>query len=299
MKRSSTPKFNLPFTPDARYVQVPQAYIDKLELLRYSTSTIQTYTHLFRQFQHYLALHDLLLEAITKPQIEDYLLHMRKNKNISSSTQNQIINAIKFYLEQVKGGTRTIYDLKRPRKEFKLPKVLSEDEVSRILQATTNKKHKTMLSLMYSGGLRVSELLQLTINDIDSQRMVIHVRGAKGNKDRITVLSTKVLEMLRHYYKKYQPRHWLFEGPGHTPYSASSIRKVFGRSMQAAHVNKHATLHSLRHSFATHLLEHGTNLRYIQSLLGHNSSKTTEIYTHVTKIGMDKISSPLDRLSDV
>ena len=289
----------LPFFPGAQYAKVPDAYIEKLELLRYSDNTITIYTNLFRRFLQYLALHGIEPEKVTKSQIETYLRHINSQNNISVSTQNQIINSIKFYLEKVKGGPRTVYDLERPRKEFKLPVVLSEAEVCRILAVTKNIKHKTMLSLMYSGGLRVSEVLNLHISDIDSQRMLIHVRNAKGNKDRVTVLSQKMLEMLREYYKSYKPVNLLFEGPGHTRYSASSLRKVFNRSKTAAGIYKHATLHSLRHSFATHLLEHGTGLRYIQSLLGHNSSKTTEIYTHVTKHGMDNIKSPLDYLENV
>ncbi|MDH5476682.1 MAG: site-specific integrase [Cyclobacteriaceae bacterium] len=289
----------LPFHTNANYVQVPKAYLQKLELLRYSESTIKVYTYLFRQFMGYCAENHLKIDSVTKPQVEAYFTHSIKAKKISASTQNQTINAIKFYFEHVKGGERMAYELERPRKVVTLPKVLSEQEVGAILRVTNNKKHKTMLCLMYSAGLRVSELLRLTITDIDSQRMLIYVRGAKGNKDRTTILSEKVLLMLRDYFKVYRPKDWLFEGPKHTQYSAGSIRKVFRRSMLAARVHKKLTLHSLRHSFATHLLEHGTNLRYIQALLGHNSSKTTEIYTHVTKIGVDKIASPIDRLTDV
>ena len=287
------------FTKSPTPVVMPPEYLRKLEVLRYSESTISVYTHLFMQFLYYAQRKEINPAEVTKQEIEDYLLELIATKNISSSTQNQVINAIKFYLEQVLGKERTVYTIERPRKEFKLPKVLGEDEVSRILRATKNNKHKTMLSLMYSAGLRVGELLNLTLRDIDSDRMLVHIRGAKGNKDRTSMLSGKVLEMLRSYYRQYRPKYWLFEGPGHTPYSASSLRKVFARSMKAAKVYKKVTLHSLRHSFATHLLEHGTNLRYIQSLLGHNSSKTTEIYTHVTKMGLDKISSPIDRLTDV
>ena len=166
----------------------------------------------------------------------------------------------------------------------------------RLLKSIGNIKHKTMLGLIYSAGLRVGELINLKIEDIDSDRMVISVRGAKGKKDRTTLLSSKILEMLRIYYKRHRPIGWLFEGPGHTQYSTSSLRQIFRRAMVKARINKKLTLHCLRHSFATHLLEKGTNLRYIQELLGHNSSKTTEIYTHVTHSGMQNISSPLDQL---
>ena len=298
MKASSKSAL-LPFSTNAKHVCVPDQYLHKLSVLRYSQSTVSVYTHLFRQFMRYCADHGLEYQKVNKQQIEAYLRHLIQQRNMAVSTQNQVINAIKFYFEHVEQGERTVYQIERPRKETKLPQVLSEEEVIRILSVTKNIKHKVMLGLMYSSGLRVGELLRLTKYDIDSDRMMVLVHGAKGNKDRNTVLSEKILLLLRQYYKEHRPKKLLFEGPGHKPYSASSLRKVFSRSMLAAGVYKKATLHALRHSFATHLLEHGTNLRYIQALLGHSSSKTTEIYTHVTKSGIEKISSPLDRLADV
>jgi len=290
-------KQTLPFTLNARYVRVPQVYLDKLEVRRYSESTISVYTHFFREYMRYF--YNRPLDSIKKEEIQEYLLHLIKTRNISSSTQNQVINAIKFYYEQVKGLERTYYFIERPKKEFKLPQVLSEEEVMRLLRATNNLKHKTMLALIYSAGLRVGELLHLRLEDIDSDRMVISVRGAKGKKDRTTLLSAKILILLRTYYGKYRPYSWLFEGPQRSLYSRSSLRKILIRSKTKAGINKKITLHCLRHSFATHLLERGTNLRYIQELLGHNSSKTTEIYTHITHAGMKNICSPLDQLADV
>ncbi len=186
--------------------------------------------------------------------------------------------------------------LERPLKAQKLPTVLSEREVAAILKAIDNLKHRTMLQLIYAAGLRRSELVNLKTNDIDRQRKVINIRGAKGKKDRITLLSEKFIVLLEAYLREYAPKMWLFEGAGGEQYSASSLQKVFTAALQKSGVTKEATLHTLRHSFATHLLEKGTDLRYIQALLGHNSSKTTEIYTHVTTKGIDKITSPLDDL---
>lgn len=180
---------------------------------------------------------------------------------------------------------------------FKLPKVLSEKEVTAILNAVYNLKHKAMLLLIYSAGLRAGELINLRIEDIDSEQMRVFVRSGKGKKDRVTILSHKALTVLREYFKKYRPKEYLFEGQFGGKYSDSSLRRVFGNALKKAGNSKKVTLHSLRHSFATHLLERGVDMRYIQMLLGHNSSKTTEIYTHITHKGWQKIESPLDKLA--
>ena len=184
----------------------------------------------------------------------------------------------------------------RPRKERTLPEVLSEEEVSNLLHVTQNLKHKAILMTIYSAGLRVGEAIALKIKDIDSQRMQIRVEQSKGKKDRYTLLSTKTLEVLRQYVKIYKPKVWLFEGQDGGQYSERSIQALLKQSLQKTSIKKRVTVHTLRHSFATHLLEHGTDLRYIQALLGHESSKTTEIYTHVTTKGFQLIQSPLDRL---
>jgi site-specific recombinase XerD len=215
---------------------------------------------------------------------------------MSYGYQNQIINAIKFYYEKVLGRKKEYYNLPRAKRPQKLPTVFSEDEIITLLEQVDNIKHKSILFLIYSAGLRISEAVKMKIADIDSKRNLIHVKGAKGKKDRTTLLSKKLLEMLRDYYKIYKPKEYLFEGETGKQYSVSTIQKVFKIALEKSGVKKEATLHTLRHSFATHLLERGTDLRYIQELLGHNSSKTTEIYTHITKKGMDKIVSPLDNL---
>lgn len=194
------------------------------------------------------------------------------------------------------GGRRKVYLIERPREEKFLPEVLSQEEVTALLNATDNLKHKAVLMTIYSGGLRISELINLKIKDIDSDRMQIRIEQAKGKKDRYTLLGQKTLEVLRSYVKQYQPREWLFEGVNHGPYSETSIKKALRTALDKTKITKRVSPHTLRHSFATHLLEMGTDLRYIQNLLGHQSSKTTEIYTHITVKGFDQIKNPLDRL---
>jgi integrase/recombinase XerD len=178
-----------------------------------------------------------------------------------------------------------------------LPNVLSKEEVKLILGALSNIKHKTMLSLIYSCGLRRSELLKLKPSDIDSKRNIIIVRAAKGKKDRIVPLSDKILEMLREYYKTHKPKTWLFEGQNENqPYDERSLSNVLKQALAKTNIKKPVSLHWLRHSYATHLLEAGTDLRYIQEILGHSSSRTTEIYTHVSTQSIQKIISPFDTL---
>ena len=190
-----------------------------------------------------------------------------------------------------------IEHLERPRKGSPLPKVLSKDDVAKILASSENVKHKAILSLIYACGLRRSELLNLQITDIDSNRHVVNIRHAKGDKDRIVPLSDKILTLLREYYKQYKPKKWLFEGQiAGTQYTETSLHKVFQKTKTKAGVKMPCTLHSLRHCYATHLLEAGTDIRYIQVLLGHRHSKTTEIYTHVTTKSIQNIKSPFDDL---
>jgi len=233
---------------------------------------------------------------LDKQAIIDYHKFLIKNKQASLSHHNQSINAIKFYYEKVLKQPRTVYELDRPRKEYRLPKVLSKPEVQKILNHTLNLKHRAILSTIYSAGLRISEAINLQIVDIDSPNQRIWVRGGKGKKDRSTLLSNYLLTLLRNYYKKHRPKKYLFEGPKAAQYSTSSIQKIFKRAKFKAGIIKPVTVHTLRHSFATHLLEDGISLRHIQLLLGHSSSKTTEIYTHVSQGALTNIISPLDSL---
>jgi site-specific recombinase XerD len=272
----------------------PEEYIRKLKELRYSVVTIKTYTGMFEEFINYY--HTSSIEQIDEKMIIAFLQYLVIDRKVSTSYQNQSINAIKFYFEQVLGGKRKFYFLERPRKEKKLPTVLNESEITKAINTVTNIKHKAIIMITYSGGLRISETLNLKIKDIDSKRMQIFVRNAKGGKDRYTLLSKKVLPVLRDYVKEYKPREWLFEGAKGQQYSESSIATIVKKAFKDAGIIKQASTHTLRHCFATHLLENGTDIRYIQALLGHESSKTTEIYTHVTTKGFDQIVNPMDKL---
>jgi len=234
---------------------------------------------------------------LTDENVKEYILHLLKKKKISLSYQKQVISAIKFYFEKILRRETKKYYFEIPRnKERKLPIVLSKEEVREIINCTNNLRHKTILSTIYSAGLRLSEVVNLKIADIDSERKLIYVRGGKGKKDRTTILSEELLLMLRDYFNKYKPKVWLFESSSQKQYSTISVQKVFYRTLKKTKIDKKVSVHSLRHSFATHLLEQGEDLRSIQKLLGHKSSNTTEIYTHITKQGMGMIKSPLDNL---
>jgi len=267
-------------------------YKNRLIQKRYSSNTQNIYCKYFRDFVFHFKNEEP--EKITTDRINAYILELIQSKKISISQQNQRINAIKFYYEKILGKEKQYYALQRPKKEHKLPKVLGKHEVKKIINSCNNIKHKCILMLIYSAGLRRGELINLKITDIDSERMVINIIGAKGKKDRISLLSTNMLQLLRSYYKKFKPEKYLFEGAKGGKYSPTSIANILKNSARRAGINKNVTPHMLRHSFATHLLEQGTDLRYIQELLGHNSSKTTEIYTHVSKKAIDKIKNPVD-----
>jgi len=274
------------------YRVCPEKYLDKLRLLRYSKNTLKTYSSNFEEFINYY--HNKKIEDISEKEIIEFTRYLVVERGVSESYQNQSINAIKFYYERVLGESRKFYYLDRPKREKNLPVVLTKQEVKAMIDSTNNIKHKCLIMLIYSAGLRVSEAINLKINDIDSGREVINIRKGKGKKDRISLLSKDLLINLREYYKLYQPKEYLFTGKDNAAYSSSSVLKIVKRTAKRANINKHVTTHTLRHSFATHLLEQGTDLRYIQNLLGHASSKTTEIYTHITRKGMENIKNPLD-----
>ncbi len=288
------PGINKIVSSEDRILSVPDEMIKTLKLRQYSPSTIKTYISMFRMFMEYYS--EKQLDEITEEEIRDYLLFLVEEKNVSQSHQNQSINAIKFYYEKVLGQPVKKYYIQRPRSEKKLPVVCSVEEVAAILKGTTNLKHKCILYLIYSAGLRLSEVIHLRPTDIDSDRMTIHIRHAKGKKDRISLLSDKTLTLLRQYYKEYRPKTWLFEGQFDNQYSPRSVQNILQTALRTTKIRKKVTVHTLRHSFATHLLEGGVDLRYIQNFLGHESTRTTQIYTHVTKKGIDKIKSPLDNL---
>ena len=277
------------------YEKALKDYSDQLILKRYSENTIVIYKEqIIRFFNFYSKINPL---ELTDENVKDYMLFLLEKKKISFSYQKQVISAIKFYFEKILRRETKKYYFEIPKnKEQKLPIVLSKLEVKQIINCTNNIKHKAILSTIYSAGLRLSELVNLKIADIDSERKLIYIRGGKGRKDRTTILSKELLPMLREYYKGYKPKVWLFEGLENGRYSKRSVQNIFKKSLQKSKISKIATVHSLRHSFATHLLEQGDDLRYIQKILGHRSSKTTEIYTHVTSVGLNKIKSPLDEI---
>ena len=273
------------------YKTCPSSYFEKLEIKQYSNNTVKTYVSCFERFINHF--YHKPIEEINEVDVREYIKLLTK-QNWSKSYINQSINSIKFYYEVVLGMPNRFYEIERPRKDKKLPTVLSKDEVFKLIEATSNMKHRCILSLLYSSGLRRSELLNLKIKDIDSSRMLIKVENAKGNKDRYTLLGEKMLKELRLYYKEYRPKEYLFEGQTKPKYSATSITKIISRATLQIGLTKKVTAHTLRHSFATHLLENGTDLRHIQALLGHNSTKTTEIYTHIATTSFDYIKNPLD-----
>lgn len=260
---------------------------------RLSGNTVKTYLEVTALFLKYALLKER--DSLDVPLIEEFNYDYIVKSNKSISYQNQCINGIKKFLE-FSGNPLEKFELVRPRREKRLPEVLSLEEVKSIIEATINLKHQTLLSLIYSAGLRIGEALNMRMGDIDSQRMLIHVKKAKGKKDRFTLLSGHFLELSRIYYKKYRPHYYFFEGANGKKYSASSAQHVLRRAVNRVGISKRVTLHTLRHSFATHLLENGTDIRYIQALLGHNSPKTTMIYTHVSNQSLKNIKNPFDSI---
>jgi integrase/recombinase XerD len=224
-------------------------------------------------------------------------LHLIDDEGYASSSLNQVLNALRFLYVEIYKKPFALGDVPRPRKERKLPDVLTQGEVKRLFKVVTNPKHRMVLMIAYSAGMRIGEVIRLRPEDIDRERRMIHIRGAKGKKDRYTMLSEKIMDELIGYLSVFKPTKYLFEGDRDgKPYSQSSVEKIFHKAAGRAGITKPVTFHTLRHSFATHLLEQGVDLRYIQELLGHASSKTTEIYTHVSTKNIAGIRSPLDNL---
>jgi len=273
-------------------VNIPEAYINLLDQKHYSENTKAIYLSYFGDFIRHFTSRDL--SNIEKEEINSYILKLIREKSISASQQNQRINAIKFYYEKVLGRHKEYYEIERPRQEKKLPDVLSKQEVKMILESAENLKHKTIIALIYSCGIRRSEIVNLQIKELDFSRMLIKIIAAKGKKDRYVQLSPGLLPLLEDYLKKYEPKQFLFNGQTNLQYTGSSILKMLQKIAKKAGIKKRVYPHILRHSFATHHLEQGTDLRYIQEWLGHESSKTTEVYTHVTENSFKKFKNPLD-----
>ena len=264
-----------------------------LQQKRFSENTVRTYTEVTRLFMRYMKKKNI--PRVSTKALEQFNYDFIYSQNRSVSYQNQFISGIRHFAD-FKNISLDEFDIQRPRKERKLPTVLSKAEVKAVLDSTHNLKHRTLLSLIYSSGLRIGEALSLRLESIDFNRELIHVRSAKGKKDRITFLSKSFTSLLRIYLQQYRPAELIFEGRSGEPYTQVSARQVLKKSLRLSGVKKGATLHTLRHSFATHLLESGTDLRYIQELLGHSSPKTTMIYTHVSTTRLNEIKNPFDSL---
>ncbi|MCB9802219.1 MAG: tyrosine-type recombinase/integrase [Pseudomonadales bacterium] len=264
-----------------------------MKIQRYSPRTVKIYcSHVAQFFAH----RQLQPNQVTKINIEEYVAFCIDQKNIAFSTQKGIVGAIKLFYTLCYNRNLHIDYIYPKRKEYKMPTVLSQNEVALLLNAPTNLKHKTILSLIYSCGLRLSEVVNLKIADIDSARMLIHIRASKNNRDRDVMLSPKILTLLRSYFAEYKPTVYLFEGQKRGKYSTRSVQKVFKIALANSGIQKSASVHTLRHSFATHMIENGIDVRVVQELLGHKNIQTTQLYTHITTHMKSKIKSPFDTL---
>jgi integrase/recombinase XerD len=267
-----------------------------LELKNYSPKTRSCYLASAKSF----ALHFHRSPAeLADQEVREYLHYLIQEKKVSQSTISQSYSALKFLYETTLKRDWNGFRIPRAKVGKRLPVVLSQQEIQAIFSATRNLKHRAILMTIYSAGLRVSEVVHLKVSDIDSQRMVIRVQQGKGDKDRYTLLAQRTLEVLREYWKAYRPKDWLFPGqPAKGSLSVSSVQKVFEKVLHEAGIKKHATVHTLRHSFATHLLEAGTDLYHIQHLLGHTTLKTTTIYLHLSRKDLARVISPIDLLEE-
>lgn len=268
-------------------------YISYMRYRNYSARTIKSYCACLIQLSKY---YNLSPDKITRNQFMDYLYYLVEEKQVSSVLLNQLISAYKILITEVLRREWEEFNIRRPSLSIKLPVVLSQKEVKRIIEVTSNLKHRTFISLIYSCGLRLDELCNLKVADVDSTRMQIHIRSGKGKKDRYVMLSQKILLLLREYWKRYRPKEYLFEGatPGKA-ISGRTVQSAFHVAVIKSKIKKRPCLHTLRHCFATHLLEKGVNLIAIQKLLGHNHIKTTTIYTHL-QTSPATIKSPFDDL---
>jgi integrase/recombinase XerD len=272
-------------------------FVQQLQLKAYSAATIRTYRNEFCQLLQTIKQKNV--NTLTIDELKRYMVYAMKTEGISENTAHSRLNALKFYFEQVLGREKFFWEIPRPKKAVQLPNILGEKELTALFKALANKKHKAILFTAYSAGLRVSETVNLKHKDIDSGRMLIKVQNAKGKKDRFVNLSPILLNVLRDYIKTSQPRpkEYVFESDiAGEPYSSRSAQKIFQRAKEIAGIKKEVSFHSLRHSFATHLLEKGIDIRYIKDILGHFDIKTTERYTHVSKAKLVTITSPLDDL---
>lgn len=274
--------------------QAFQQFIDQLNLKAYSGNTIKMY---LSEFAHLLILlKSYPVQDLTPERLKDYFLYCTQKLKMNEGKMNGKINAIKFYYEQVLHRPKMFFDIPRPKKPQTLPRMLSKAEIKKLLKQVQNSKHLLMLELCYGMGLRVSEIVGLKLQHISSDSRQVIIAGAKGKKDRYVYLPESALPLLKKYYYEYNPKVWLFEGQYGGQYSVRSVQMVFKTAMKKAGIQKAIGIHGLRHSYATHLLESGADIRLLQELLGHHSLKTTQIYTHISEVSKSKIKSPLDSL---
>jgi len=269
-------------------------YIRGMKLHDYNDASIKTYKQYFQRFLKYFD--NKSPKEIPLDDIRQYILYLVEKRKLSSTAQNQSISAIKFYFNNVIHKPIDDFYLPRPRRPKTIPKILNEEEVSKILKSIDDLRNKCMIYLIYSAGLSPSEITYLKIKNIDSDKMKIFVSSAKGKKDRFVILSEKILNLLREYFKKYKPHEWLFESKPGQQYSKRNLQKAFKAAVDKSGITKPATLSILKNSFAVHLLEKGVDIRYIQQMLGHKHSKTTMKFLRVSKRDLSAIQSPLDSL---
>jgi site-specific recombinase XerD len=273
--------------------ELREAMRREMRIRNYSRGTIKVYLQHMTELTRFNGRSP---DGLGADDVRRYLLHLAE-RGVSSSYRDQAVSSLKFFYGKVLKRPFVIEELPRPKRDHRLPAVLSQNEVARLFEAVRNLKHRAILMVVYSSGLRVGEVVRLRVEDVDSGRRMIRVRGGKGRKDRITVLSAVALDILRLYCRLYKPARWLFPGGREgTHLSVRSVQNIVEQARRRAGIKKEFSTHALRHSFATHLLEAGTDLRYIQELLGHKSARTTQIYTHVTRRDLARIVSPLDRM---
>ena len=270
--------------------------INQLKLKAYSINTTKVYLGEFMQLLQVLKQYPV--KQLTPDRLKSYFLYCVNSLKLSENHLHSRINAVKFYFEQVFKKEKFFFEIPRPKSPSKLPKVMDAKDIKKLFDVTLNPKHQLMLQLCYGMGLRVSEIVKLKISDIDSKRMQVLIESAKGKSDRYVNLPSSILSKLRNYYKSYKPKKYLFEGQYGGMYSVRSVQAVFKNAMQRAKINKPVGIHSLRHSYATHLLEQGTNMVFIQKLLGHKDMKTTMIYAKIGKKEIQKIKSSLDLIDN-
>jgi len=290
--KTSTKKKRSPRNISEANKQVVRDYVSYLRGLRLSENTVRVYFTFVADFVEFIG--KKLLDELSNIDVRLFVEQQVAQKKYSISTHRQLVSAIKHFGRFLPDSNIEEEELPRPSNSRHLPTVLSKEEIIDILRATKNLKHRTVIAMLYSAGLRISEVINLELKDIDVDRRQLLIKNAKGRKDRVVVLAESFIPLYRNYYMTYSPRNYFIEGPNYGKYTAGSIRNFLKQSCKRAKVGKRVTPHTLRHSYATHLIENGVGLRYVQDLLGHSKPETTMIYTHVAKKDLLQIQSPLD-----